>query len=289
MMRLSPRTARQSGFTLIELIVSMVLIAILGGIVASFIRLPVQNYIDSRSRAQITDGADLILRRLERDLRLALPNSIRISGNSIEFLLTKAGGRYLTSADNLPGSTLDFDDASQRDFTVLSALPSGQNAIAANDYIVVYNLGPGFDSTDGSEPANAYTLGNVATVASVSGQTVTMVSNPYPAQKPSMQSPTNRFQVVSSPVTYICNPAPSGGGNLMRYWNYPITKDQNSMPGMPQQSALLSNNMTNCIFSYNKLANTRSALIGLTLTMQNPASQDGPLTLVHQIHVDNTP
>ena len=83
----------EEGFTLIE---TMLAIAVTG-IVALFIRQPVQAYVDSEARAELIDTADTALRRIGRDLRLALPNSIRTTASGanqyIEFMLTKTGGR----------------------------------------------------------------------------------------------------------------------------------------------------------------------------------------------------
>jgi prepilin-type N-terminal cleavage/methylation domain-containing protein len=67
----------QRGFTLVEAIIVMVLTGVLAGVMVLFIRQPVQNYVDAAGRAGLTDTADLALRRMARELRSALPNSIR--------------------------------------------------------------------------------------------------------------------------------------------------------------------------------------------------------------------
>ena len=97
---------QQSGFTLVEMIVVMVITGIIGGMVAIFIRAPVQGYMDSARRAELTDIADTALRRMARDVRSAVPNSVRLSGSTvIEFLPTRDGGRYRA---NTPGNVLNF-------------------------------------------------------------------------------------------------------------------------------------------------------------------------------------
>ena len=106
----------QSGFTLVEMIIVIVITGIIGAVVAVFIRSPVQGYVDMVARAELADEADTAMRRMSRDLRLALPNSIRttIAGGTtfLELLLTRTGGRYLDEDDEVAGGDiLDFTSA----------------------------------------------------------------------------------------------------------------------------------------------------------------------------------
>jgi MSHA biogenesis protein MshO len=96
MMRSIQAKTCQRGFTLIEMIVVITITAIISAVVAVFLRAPIQGYFDASRRADLTDTADSAMRRISRDLHLALPNSVRVSssGNpAIEFLQTRTGGR----------------------------------------------------------------------------------------------------------------------------------------------------------------------------------------------------
>lgn len=269
----------------------IVIIGVLAGMVAVFIRIPMQNYADSAARAELVDGADSALRRMARDLRLALPNSIRISGDgrSLEFLIAKTGGRYLAADDGVAAlPVLDFINPAATTFTVVGAMPTLKQQILPGDYIVVQNLGPDF------EPANAYAYpsGNIALVSAVDAglNQVTIQSNPFAAQIPPMPSPDSRFQVVTGPVTYYCQEGANGTGMLTRQWNYPISLVQNSpAAGAGLLQARVVQRVTSCEFKYDTAATQRSALIVLKLEMQAAGGTDLPVSLTHQIHVDNTP
>ena len=62
------------GFTLIEMIMVIVITGVIAGMVAVFIKGPVDSYFDMARRAELTDIADTAMRRMTRDIRLALPN-----------------------------------------------------------------------------------------------------------------------------------------------------------------------------------------------------------------------
>lgn len=270
-------TKSQRGFTLIEAIIVITITGIVAGMVAVFIRAPVQGYFDSARRAELTDIADTAQRRISRDLHLALPNSVRVSGgNYLEFLQTSGGGRYRAAPDNSGGgNVLDFTQPTST-FDVLGPpvikVPGEMNLVA------VYNLGiPG---------ADAYSAENTSPM-STGGNTVTITAFPFP-----FASPANRFQIVSYPVSYVCagmgkDASGNGTGTLTRYWNYAITpKQPTSFPsGTP--SALLAKNVSNCSFTYNPQVITQRA--GLVSAWLQITQSNESVSLYYEVHVSNVP
>lgn len=303
------RAARAiAGFTLIESLLVIVVLAIVVGMVAMFIRMPFIAYVDTAARAELVDVADTTLRRMARDIRLALPNSVRISPavadpgapKYLELLPTKIGGRYLHADDGLAGNILQFERpgvdcaATPNDaacvFDVLGAMPVAPQDIIAGDKIVVYNLG--------LAGADAYAVNNMATVRSVVGNSVFLANQPFAAQQPAMQSPTRRFQVVSGPVIYFCDPKsavnPAGSGKLLRYANHNLTSAQVTPPTLPagpnMQTALLADGVLACSFDYEAVKNQHSGLVGLRIKLKRfDKDAAGEVELLHQVHVDNTP
>jgi MSHA biogenesis protein MshO len=294
------RLPRTLGFTLVEAIIVIAVIGVLGAIVAVFIRLPVQNYADSVARAEVTDEADLALRRMARELRLALPNSIRVNadGSAIEFLLTKTGGRYLALEDNLASTypILDFADASKKTVAVLGTLSA---AVSAGDYFVVYNLG------NGMAPADAWGLAgadrNIARINTVAATTtpavLTLDDNPFAVQSVAMPSPDRRFQIVSGPVTFSCATASDNALVLTRYAGYAVNASQVNPPVGANSTAPLTRRVNSCagIFTFDTAAGSaqRTALVGITLELAARTAAGTAATstirLVDQVHVDNTP
>lgn len=293
-------SASQRGFTLVEMIVVIVITGIVAAAVAVFIRAPVQGYVDLVARAELADEADTAVRRISREVRRALPNSVRLTSsggkNYLEFLLTSTGGRYLTDSDDKlslneavgdVNDVLNFTVASDISFRVVGGFDSDKIPYGVNgkSWMVIYNLGPEQD------PANAYCNGNScnnrAEISSVvpASQTITMVSNPFAALN-TLRSPGSRFQVVTTPVTYECNPLLH---TLTRYSGYTIGATQ-PVPPTGGTAALLASGVTSCDFSYDSSAiNTSQALLGITLAMARPGTNSGTITLFHQVHVDNTP
>ncbi|WP_338848466.1 prepilin-type cleavage/methylation domain-containing protein [Massilia sp. W12] len=283
--------ARAPGFTLVEAIIVIMLTAIVVGMVAMFIRLPFLTQLDVKARAELSDAADTALRRVARDVRLALPNSVRQSGDYLELLPTKTGGRYLDEEDGVAGFPLQFEKAGLNcaltpadaacKFSVLGAMPAAPLDIVAGDQIVVYNLGI-------SEASAWENNKNRATVAQVSGNEVRLSNQPFATQNPALRSPTKRFQVVSTPVTYFCDKA---NRRLLRYAGYAISAIQPTPPSGPGlQTALVVDGVENCVFSYDSLANQHTALLGMRLALRRPGAGDsGKVELYHQMHIDNTP
>lgn len=295
------RVRLQKGFTLVEAIVVMVITGIVAAIVGLFIVGPVEGYLDTTARADLSDVADTALRRIARDVRLSLPNSIRIavgpdSNVYMELLLTKTGGRYLSEEENpIAGNPLRFTTAdcgttpADCQFHVIGAWPTGAQEIVAGDNVVVFNLGPGY------APVDAYNCTgqcNRTAVTAVNGGSglITLNSNPFAVQTPRMRSPSNRFQIVTTPVTYVC-----ANGQLIRYWGYAIQQDQpNDRAAAPlssagTRSALLATDVVACNFTANTLATRHGAMVQMQITMGSAAGRSGMIQLVHQVLVDNTP
>src|SRR5690606_958023 len=111
----------------------------------------IQSFSDVSRRAELVDIADNALQRMTRELRDALPNSIRINpgGNALEFLNTTTGGRYRAGQESGGGGN-PLVNGSSDTFDVLDGVngpvspgPAGQASCfsGAADCLVIYNTG----------------------------------------------------------------------------------------------------------------------------------------------------
>ncbi len=290
------------GFSLIEMVIVVVLTGILASVLVTVLTGPLKASADTERRARLVDLAETALGRMTRELRLALPNSIRVatSGSRIgvEMLRTLDGGRYRAEPATGPppncgaapnGDPLEFTCVDTV-FDVLGQLPriAQMNTGAAGDClttpatadcVVVFNTGPpgGNDAYTG---VNAFTIGATGDNAAADGsdQLTLATATAYP-----LQSPSQRFHVVDTPVSFVCDTA---AGTITRYEGYPIADPQVVPPG--GSSALLVNTVGGCAFTYNAGSAKRGGLVTLRLTVTEPSSGES-VTLLQQAHVSNQP
>jgi len=288
------RFQKQTGFNLIELVIVIVITGILAGILATFIARPVQGFIDLTRRATLVYSAESALRRMQRDIRRALPNSIRVNAgnNAIEMINTVEGARYRSAPP--PGQLerrLTFTSA-DADFDVLGTLLTNG---ATSLRVAIYNIGAVDLSGDPVAGANAYAgpdaLGkNVVTPA---GRTVTISNAPVTANEDhinisgggfqfSFDSPNDRVYLVDSGISYICS-----GNQLMRYDNYNFSNTTQPVPPSGD-AALMADNIGGCTFTYEPGTVQRAGLMTLDLTISDPETGE-QVRLLHQVHVDNVP
>jgi MSHA biogenesis protein MshO len=268
--------SRELGVTLIEMIVVIAISAILAGAVAVFIKRPFEAYIDAERHAELSDIADTALRRMTRDVRTALPNSIRITESPaasgilyLEYLQTSGGARYRAEPDSGgAGNILDFT-TTDSSFDVIGTMPP----FAGGESIVIYNL-----ASSGSV-ANAYIGDNRAAYSSNAANVITLAA----AKQFLFPSPSKRFHVVQYAVTYACNPTT---GELRRYWNYGFVDPQPTPPGTAN-NALLATDIAGCSFSSDaSAAGLRTGVLMLTLRV---ARNGESVRLFQQVHVNNVP
>lgn len=287
----------QHAFTLVEMVIVLAITGAMAAAVALFLRWPFQAYLDTARRAELTDIGDTALRRISRDLRVALPNSVRtaVGGGAtcVEMLPTITGGRYRAAVDNAgAGDILDFNvaDASFDMLGPLPVLPGQTIAGGLGQRVVIYNLGAASVGSDAYSGTNTNVIAGTAAGTLPNESKITFLGVPllFP-----LASPGNRFQVIAGPVSYVCTPGAldasgNGTGTLTRVSGagYGIAAAQ-ACPPVGGAPALLANNVFTCAILYTPVgATARNAIVSMTLAI---TQSNETVSLYHETHVSNAP
>ena len=272
------------GFTLIESVIVIAITGVLAAIVSMFIVSPVQAYLSTAARSTLVDHADLSLRRIGRDLRIALPNSVRVnaSGLALELVPTTSGARYSTEG----AGALDFGVVDTAFTTVGPALTLNSNP----QDLVFYNLGTGITASDAyaantTAPEQATSNRRSSTTAAGSATSLT-ISSAAGLPAVALNAPY-RVLAVGTPVTYRCDLT---AGTLTRFQGYGWQAAQPDPPASGT-SAVMATGVTACRFSADgTLVAARAALVNLRLTLAATAGTGTEsVTLQHAVYVDNLP
>jgi MSHA biogenesis protein MshO len=279
------------GFTLIELVITIAVSSVVVAFMALFIVTPMSTYTAQTRRAALVDAADSALRFMGRDLRAALPNSVRVntsgSVTALELLATADGARYQDSG--LPALALDL---TAPDGAFATTVPFTQEQVTppwtSNTYrLSIYNVGvPG---------ANAYETGSQV-ITPATGTTITISAGATANQdlvtvSPAFQfafgSPGQRVFLVSGPVSYLCDTV---AATLTRYSGYTIASTQPVSAAVLNAagaiSALVAGNVAGCQFLLSAGTAQRNALATLTLQLTQSGES---VQLLHEVNVVNAP
>ncbi|ANO52092.1 type II secretion system protein [Woeseia oceani] len=282
---------KQQAFTLVELVVTIAISGIVVSFMAMFIAGPVAGFADQTRRAELVDMSESALRRIARDIRRALPNSVRVTSNgavvALEMLNSVDGVRYREQPPGDADRQLDFasaDDAfnSIGQFTQI-ALPFS----SSSHYLSIYNVGvPG---------ADAYEMSNVITppgtqididADALAGEDNIRLS---PAFRFAYGSPGQRLFLLDGPISYLCNTAT---GTLHRYTGYALASNQGDRDSDAELLAagadrvLVTDRVAACNIAYAPGTAQRAGLVTLAMSV---ADSNERVALLHQVHVDNVP
>jgi len=281
---------RQRAFTLVEMVITMVIAGILLAAVAFFLRGPMQAYLDVANRGAMLDTMDTALRRMDRDMRLALPNSARVSSGAsscVELIPTKTGGRYRAAVDSGGnGDILDFTTA-DTSFDMFGALPTDPAQVpAAGDSVVVYNLGPAAPGSDAYTGSNSNVI--ASTAYNATRKETNFVFSGTPQRFP-FASPASRFQVIPpTAISYVCTPgaanaAGNGTGTLTRVAGYAIPAAQTC----PRAGgAVLANFITSCSMVSTPGGSGQGNVLALQLSITRSGES---MNIYHEVRVSNVP
>lgn len=260
------------GFTLVEMVTVIIVLGVLVLGVSSFVVLGTRIFVESTSVDQVLSQSRFAMERMTRELRNAVPNSIRLTPDTVltyqcvEFVPIQASASYV----DLPISPA----AANNTGTVF--LPS-QGLNVANQ-MLVYPLLP--KHIYSATPAG--TSGRLFDVDAFDASTggITFDNSIQFAEA----SPIKRYFMISGAVSYCFQ----SGGELRRYANYGINANQLT----PNSSGvLMAENVVNDLATDKPILLTPSSLVNNAILQLRPKFEvvNQKFQYQHQVQVINVP
>ncbi len=288
------RSARQDGFSLLELIVVVTIVGLLAVGGGMLVLTPIEAYDAQVRRQRLVDQGEMALRQIARDVRRALPNSVRITpvgtGWAVEMVNTIDGARY---RDEIGGDFTSVDDtlefgAADDNFNLLGNFNGlGMGLLTGGERLVIYNTSA--DAIYGDAAAN-----NNPGIVTTAGTAITLSPTAPPSDDPeqrinlappfqfAQQSPGQRVFVVDGPTSYICEPA---SGRITRYTGYAFAAGQPTPPVGGTSDTVISQ-LAGCNMSYSPGTSQRGGILTVEINIDDSGES---VDLLHQIHVVNVP
>jgi MSHA biogenesis protein MshO len=280
-----PSPQAQLGVTLVELVVVILLLGILATGITSYLRIGATMVVDATAVQQTLQQSRFALERVVRELRGAVPNSVRVlnsadnSVSCVEFTPLLQSGVYR----DLPL----FPD--RRDWIGITTISTGWTAQAGQrlsvyptnpDHIydltqarsgVVAALQNAPDDADGNPNTSRVTLDNI------SGQAMTYIT----------ESPQKRFYLFDRPVSFCLV-----GQQLRRYSDYGFSVGQQLPPPVDTGEVIatgLTNQSGEPAFLLNAAVLNRNAVLHLFWRFSPARDVGQDLFFNHEVHIPNVP
>lgn len=266
---------RSQGFTLIELIMGIVILGIVAVISTQFVSQSSEGYQTTAERQKLAVAASVASEKLSRELREAVPNSIRVlsatSMNCVEFLPALAVTDYLDA-------TLATSVSS------ISAVGIGESVTAQ---VAVYPI----DSSELYSPANPGTLTTGSATLPAGPGAVTI--NLSAAHRFTEDAPSRRLYMVGSATAY-CHLASSD--QLQRYTGYSASANVSGLPAALASASsravvvadLDTAAANRAQFNYNVPTLNRNAVVTMKLAMHDPVSGER-FRFSQEVQIRNVP
>jgi len=211
------KTNNIKGFTLIELVVVIVLLGIMSVGITSFINLSTQIYVNVADRDELIASARFAVERLNRELRNALPNSVRVTNDAtnqcIEFVPIKASTVYTDIPVSPEPETdtitvIEFQDENGNGDNYDCPV----NETNCSDKVAVYPLNAGeINAIQYDLTGKVFGLKSVDHANPSASEWTLTLDRTLGVQFDS-DSPTKRLYIINNPVSFCVT-----GNTLVRY------------------------------------------------------------------------
>lgn len=210
----------QQGFTLVELVTVIVILGVLVSSIASFLRFGTKSYTDAADREALISTARFVVERLNREVRHALPNSIRTIGDNnqcLEFVPIDKSAIYL-----------DIPVAPEAATNSVEVVMLEESLKTTTEYVAVYALNSGdiYNTASGviEAFASVNNTGNKQTPSTINFASNILFN---------AESPTNRLYFIETPVSYCVE-----SNAVFRYQGYGFSNyASNGQPNLGSTTA----------------------------------------------------
>lgn len=261
-----------SGFTLIELIMVIVISSILAVGTTRFIAQTTDSFIASSERLAVATTAGLISEKISREVRSALPNSVRTfsdgANSCLEFIPVVNSSEYLS----IPLAS------AANSFQIIRLL-TGTN----RGYVSVYP----------SSTSDVYSSSNTvtqvqATVSAVSGVpgVQQVVFDSSATVQFATGSPSQRIYLTSQPVAF-CEDA---NGFVWRYFNYGFhSSSAAQLPPAANQREVIGNSLQSgsLEFELSPAQLQRNAVVRISMVVTSARNEQ--VAIAQEVQLRNVP
>lgn len=238
---------RNKGFTLIELILVLVILSIVASIGTQFLSTALNSYHQAQFRVKLIAKGRVSIEQITRQLRMAVPNSVRLSAsnNCIEFLPIVGGASYEGVLPDSGNGAASISSIATSNFTLGLGTPA-HVIVGAAQASEIYATGTSLSRVGlGSLGASPYT--NI----------------PLASSHEFRQNSTNRRVYLASNPKRFC----VSGTDLIQYTNYGLLTSNVSDISPGGNSILMAQNVTaeGTAFSLSNDSQNRNASINIAL------------------------
>ena len=247
---------RANGFTLIELIAVILLLSVTLVGSASFIRWGVLTFVDGADRQRLLEESRFIVERLSRELRGAVPASVRVnaSGSCIEFVPIVGSGSYLA----LPTQSPD---------TEVTVVADNRYTYSAGDDLVIQATSPQ-DIYASSNNTRIDTSGYSVTGTGLAQATITIALTQFDGAYQANPARPNRYYMVNDQVSFCV----INDGTLRRFQYSTVYASQPTVATL-NNGVLMAERITNIAGGNFSFANSEQTAISLYLSFQRDDSE----------------
>jgi MSHA biogenesis protein MshO len=275
-------SAQQEGFTLVELVTVIVILGVLATSMTSFLRFGTQSYTDAADRDALISTARFVVERLNREVRNALPNSMRVVNGSgkqcLEFIPIARSATYL-----------DIPVAPEAASNTITLAPFASALVNNSSRIAIYALNENaiYNDTDGVIASfhSLSPLHDKSDLNDGSDNVILTLSDPSNPILFDMESPTSRLYFIENPIAYCLE-----SGHLYRYNSYVRSSDNTPIldASISNQRSLMAEYIDKSAssFSVDNATLQRNSLVQIRLAFSKNSET---IVFNNEIQVPNVP